>query len=131
MTTKAAQSSGEPQPIGTPIDDGRKALATCARRADACPGLKSNTLALSLTRAFSCSTNPQPPREGNMSKSFKPFSVGTIRGPYSCGKGNDPLGGVQFAVRLKDGSWACAIEAANREKEARERAEEISKAELP
>lgn len=27
------------------------------------------------------------------------FPIGTIRGPYTCGKGNDYKGGVQYAVK--------------------------------
>jgi len=61
---------------------------------------------------------------------FVPFPTGTIRGPYSCGKGTDPEGGVQFLVRLKNGSWAPVIRARWEEAEARKEAEEISKKEL-
>ena len=40
---------------------------------------------------------------------FKPFPIGTLRGPYTCGKGNDPTGGVQFCVNTPNG-WVYFIE---------------------
>lgn len=40
---------------------------------------------------------------------YKPFPVGTVRGPYTCGKGTDPRGGVQFLVQTMKG-WAPFIE---------------------
>ncbi len=41
-------------------------------------------------------------------KKYIPFPNGTIRGPFTCGKGNDATGGVQFCVQTKDG-WVYFI----------------------
>lgn len=62
-----------------------------------------------------------------MKKPFVPFPVGTVRGPYSCGMGNDPAGGVQFLVQGK-GGWVPFIgKAIVEENETRKRAEEYAK----
>lgn len=53
---------------------------------------------------------------------YKPFPVGTVRGPYTCGKGNDPAGGVQFTVKGENG-WFYFIESFKDEKKCREKAE--------
>lgn len=67
--------------------------------------------------------------------SFIPFPIGTIRGPWTCGQGNDPTGGVQYAVRGHDESWVYFIRTRRRiyfpqyngEAECRKAAEEYSK----
>ena len=56
---------------------------------------------------------------------FKPFPVGAIRGPFTCGKGTDPAGGVQFAVNTANG-WAYFIENKNNEAGARLKAEQFA-----
>ena len=37
-------------------------------------------------------------------QAFKPFPVGTVRGPYVVGWGNNPRGGVSFMVQ-GPGGW--------------------------
>ena len=67
-------------------------------------------------------------------KSFIPAPVGTIRGPWTCGAGDDLTGGVQYAVRGPDESWAYFIRTRRRvyfpqydgEAECRKLAEEYS-----
>jgi len=61
-----------------------------------------------------------------------PSPVGTVRGPWTCGKGSDPAGGVQFAVHCADGSWApyTARRGPAGEKSARAQAEERAKREI-
>lgn len=56
---------------------------------------------------------------------FKPFPPGTVRGPYECGKGNDPKGGVQFLVQGRNG-WVPFIEARKDESACRQRAEQYA-----
>jgi len=58
-----------------------------------------------------------------MKTEFKPFPPGTIRGPFVCGKGTDPRGGVQFAVHGLNG-WLYYIAKITDEKSARDQAEE-------
>lgn len=58
---------------------------------------------------------------------WKPFPVGTIRGPFTCGKGNDPTGGVQFCVKNQSGSWEYVIKARHQIAEARKEIEERAK----
>lgn len=58
-------------------------------------------------------------------KTFKQFPIGTVRGPYTCGKGSDPQGGVQFMVRTADG-WAPFIEKRTEEAKCRLRAEQFA-----
>ncbi len=59
---------------------------------------------------------------------YKPFPIGTIRGPYTCGLANDPRGGIQYTVKGENGwvyfikSWKLAQECL---KEAREFAANI------
>lgn len=36
-------------------------------------------------------------------KEFVPFPVGTVRGPYICGKGSDHEGGIQYLVQSPNG----------------------------
>lgn len=54
---------------------------------------------------------------------FKPFPPGTVRGPYTCGIGNNDKGGTQFMVQTKNG-WVPFIgkrtEAGDVERKARE-----------
>jgi hypothetical protein len=57
---------------------------------------------------------------------FTPFPIGTIRGPFTCGLGNDSRSGVQFAVNTNNG-WVYFIERQNLEAKARKRAEEFAK----
>lgn len=60
-------------------------------------------------------------------KEFIPFPPGTVRGPYTCGKGNDPQGGVQFLVQTKSG-WVPFIgKRIVEEAETRKRAEDYAK----
>lgn len=35
--------------------------------------------------------------------------VGTIRGPFICGTGKGPNTGLQYLIRLADGSWGYVI----------------------
>lgn len=58
---------------------------------------------------------------------YIPFPPGTIKGPFVCGKGTDPKGGVQYAVNQKDGSWVYFIRASRDSKQAKKDAEEFSK----
>jgi len=57
---------------------------------------------------------------------FKPFTLGTVRGPYTCGKGTDPKGGVQFLVQTSLG-WVPFIEKFSEEAKCRKRAEDFAK----
>lgn len=57
---------------------------------------------------------------------FVPFPIGTVRGPYTCGKGDDPAGGVQYCVNREDG-WVYFIESFIDEKKCREKAENYAK----
>ncbi len=70
--------------------------------------------------------NLAPPLHGSASKAipatFKPFPPGTVRGPFTCGKGNDPTGGVEFIVQTRRG-WVPFVGARNEEAIARRAAE--------
>lgn len=55
---------------------------------------------------------PMKPAEPFKKPDFKPFPPGTVRGPFTCGKGTDPRGGVQFCVQTHNG-WVYFIKAAN------------------
>jgi len=59
--------------------------------------------------------------------SFKPFPVGTVRGPFTCGFNNQHNGGVQFAVKDSDGCWLYFIRKFNEEGECRRDAEKKAK----
>jgi hypothetical protein len=63
-------------------------------------------------------------------KKFVPFPAGTVRGPFPCGLGADPAGGVQFLVKCRDGCWAPFIgKRGGEESAARRQAEERAKLE--
>lgn len=62
---------------------------------------------------------------GAASKPFIPFPPGTVRGPYICGKGNDPKGGVQFLVQTVNG-WVPFIEARPDEAKCEKRAKDFA-----
>ena len=57
---------------------------------------------------------------------FKPFPVGTVRGPYTCGKGNDPQGGTQYLVQTP-GGWVPFISSRWSPEKARAEAQEYAK----
>lgn len=40
-----------------------------------------------------------------MSNDNIPFPPGTIRGPYVCGMGDNPQGGIQYLVKELSGGW--------------------------
>ncbi len=65
-------------------------------------------------------------RSAPVKKPFVPFPVGTVRGPFSCGKGTDPKGGVQFCVQTSRG-WVYFIEAAKDEAKAEHSAREFAR----
>jgi len=63
--------------------------------------------------------------------SYKPFPVGTIRGPYKCGMGNFIMGhnqGVQFLVKMPGrGYWKPFIAKFTEEGKLRREAEKYAK----
>lgn len=58
--------------------------------------------------------------------SYKPFPIGTIRGPYTCGLANDPSGGIQYTVKGENG-WVYFIKHRRLERECLKEAREFAK----
>jgi len=77
-------------------------------------------------RVFSHCARCTPVVKVDVSKLNQPFEVGTVRGPYTCGNGTNPEGGVQFLVK-SEGGWVPFIEARHEVAKARQAAESYAK----